>query len=98
MKSPLKQQIGIACLAGCLCLAIIFLAGAAPKSSGKSTATFEYTTVSSDMKSLPSELNKLGKDGWNVVSTIRHDLILDQENGKNHIRTAQVTVVAKRLR
>lgn len=96
MTRQLKQCFGIVGLAASLCLAIVLLVGAAPTSSSKSTIKFEYTTVSSDMKSLSSELNKLGKDGWNVVSTIRHDLILDQVDGKNHIRTAQVTIVAKR--
>jgi hypothetical protein len=96
MNSKLKQRTGIAILAGFLCVAMVFLAGAAPKSAGKAATKFEYTTVSTDMKSLPTELNKLGKDGWNVVSAIRDDLILSQEDGKNHIRTAQVTIVAKR--
>lgn len=97
MNAALLKRIGIVGLIGSVCVAMVFLTGAAPDTAGKSGAKYEYTTASSDVSSLQTELNKLGKEGWNVVSVLREDLTLAQENdGKNHIRTVQVTIVAKR--
>ena len=96
MSTALTKKFGILCLAAGVCVATLFVAGAAPNTGGKAVTVYQYKVVSSDMKSLPSELDKLGKSGWNVVSVVRDDLVLAQEDGKNHIRTAQVTVVAKR--
>jgi len=63
------------------------------------TPGWDYQTASVDLGSLTPKLMELSKDGWEVVSIISIDTLIDQQpDGKTHIVTQRVEVTARRAK
>lgn len=66
---------------------------------GGTTAVVDYRTVGADFTALGATLTDLGNDGWQVVTVLHTDqLVQDAGDGVPHLHARRVEVVASRPR
>jgi hypothetical protein len=61
---------------------------------------WEYHSVGIEFAMLPAKLTELGNDGWEVVTVLRTDQAVEnqQDDGKAHLIVRRIEIIAKRLR